>query len=243
MSSARIISKRRRPLGYRRLLEVKNAKTVKGESLGYLTGILYLAPANESGVMNTCPSATDACIQACLFTAGRGIFAKTRNGRIAKTRLLHANRALFLDCLRWDIGMIARRARKHGLTPCVRINGTSDLAWIVLQMAAEFPAVQFYDYTKLAKPELRVRPNYCLTFSYSGSNLSESLRALANGVNVSVVFNTRKSKPLPPTWNGFAVVDGDSHDLRFLDPQGVVVGLRAKGKARKQTSPFIVLAA
>ena len=242
MSPKTIVPKARRPKGYRRLLAIENAKTVKGEKLGYLTGILYLAPASESGVMNTCQFATDACMQACLFTAGRGIFAGIRKGRIDKTLLLHSNRALFLECLRWDIGKIVRRARKLGLTPCVRINGTSDLAWIPMQMSAEFPDVQFYDYTKLPKPELRVRPNYWLTFSYSGSNLAESMRALSNGVNVSVVFTTRRSQELPATWNGFAVVNGDSHDLRFLDPKGVVIGLRAKGKARKQTSPFIVLA-
>ena len=232
----------RRPKGYRRILAVENAKTTKGEALGYLTGILYLAPSNESGVMNTCPMATDACIAACLFTAGRGAFDAIRNGRIDKTLLLHGNRALFLDCLRWDIGMIIRRADKLGLIPCVRINGTSDLAWLAAMMSEEFRDVMFYDYTKLSKPELRVKPNYWLTFSYSGSNLTESLRVLAQGVNVSVVFTTRKGEALPLTWNGFKVIDGDTHDLRFLDPKGVVVGLRAKGKARKQTSPFIVLA-
>ena len=230
-----------RPKGYRRILAVENAKTTKGEALGYLTGILYLAPANESGVMNTCPMATDACRAACLFTAGRGRFDAIRNGRIAKTLLLHNDRALFLECLRWDIGMIVRRAAKLGLKPCVRINGTSDLAWLAAMMADEFPTVQLYDYTKLSKPELRVRSNYWLTFSYSGANLAECLRVLPLGVNVSVVFTTRKGETLPASWNGFHVIDGDTHDLRFLDPKGVVVGLRAKGEARKQVSPFIVV--
>ena len=231
-----------RPNGYRSILAVENAKTTKGEALGYLTGIMYLAPANESGVMNTCPMATDACRAACLFTAGRGRFHAIRQGRINKTLLLHSNRALFLECLSWDIGMIVRRAAKLGLIPCVRINGTSDLAWLAAMMASEFPSVQLYDYTKLSKPELRVRPNYWLTFSYSGANLAESLRVLKAGVNVSVVFTTRKGETLPAFWNGYPVVDGDTHDLRFLDQKGVIVGLRAKGDARKQASPFVVLA-
>jgi hypothetical protein len=59
----------------------------------------------------------------------------------------------------------------------------------------EFPTVQFYDYTKLSRPELRVKSNYWLTFSYSGSNLQESLRVLASGVNVIVVFTARKGQP------------------------------------------------
>ena len=109
-------------------------------------------------------------------------------------------------------------------------------------MADEFPDVQFYDYTKLPKPELRIRPNYALTFSYSGHNLPDAPDALAHGVNVAVVFAVRKGFELPETWNGYRVIDGDLHDLRFLDPKGVVVGLRAKGRAKKQTSAFVVLA-
>lgn len=182
-------------------------------------------------------------MEACLFTAGRGAFQSVRNGRINKTLLLHSNRALFLDCLRWDIIAVVRRAEKLGLIPCVRVNGTSDLAWLAGMMADEFPNVQFYDYTKLSKPELRVKSNYSLTFSYSGWNLAECLQALVHGVNVSVVFTTRKGQALPATWNGYPVIDGDTHDLRFLDPKGVVVGLRAKGVAKTVASPFIVLAA
>jgi hypothetical protein len=55
------------------------------------------------------------------------------------------------------------------------------------------------------------------------------------GVNVAVVFD------LPPTeWRGLEVVNGDLHDFRYLDRKGVVVGLKAKGKARKDTSGFVV---
>lgn len=160
--------------------------------------------------------------------------------RLWKTRLLVENRALFLDSLRWDIGMVSRRAAKLGLKPAIRVNGSSDLPWIALQMAREFPQVRFYDYTKLPKAHLRTLPNYHITFSYSGENLSESLSALAYGVNVALVFDVPKGKPLPDYWHGYRVVDGDKHDLRFLDLKPVIVGLRAKGKARKQDSCFIV---
>jgi hypothetical protein len=163
--------------------------------------------------------------------------------RIWKTRLLHANRALFLEHLRYDIERLIRRARKLGLTPAVRLNGTSDLPWLSLQMSREFPDVQFYDYTKLPNPYLRTRANYAITFSYSGHNLAETVNALAHSVNVAVVFDTRKGQPLPEFWRGYRVIDGDLHDLRFLDARGVVVGLRAKGKARKQESAFIVKSA
>ncbi len=61
------------------------------------------------------------------------------------------------------------------------------------------------------------------------------MRHLQQGFNVTVVFAVKKGEPLPKTWNGYRVIDGDIHDLRFLDPEGVVVGLRAKGRAKKTT--------
>jgi hypothetical protein len=133
-----------------------------------------------------------------------------------------------------------RQAEREGLKPAVRFNGTSDLPWVAMQMAKEFPMVQFYDYTKLPKSWLRTRYNYSLTFSYSGENLAECLEALEHGVNVSVVFDTRKGQDLPESWMGYKVIDGDEHDVRFLDPRGVIVGLRAKGEAKKVQSSFVV---
>lgn len=63
---------------------------------------------------------------------------------------------------------------------------------------------------------------------------------LAHGANVAVVFGTPKGHALPETWHGYRVVDGDVSDLRFLDPPGTVVGLRAKGSAKKNQSTFVV---
>ncbi len=225
-----------------KLLTVENAKTIKGESLGYLTGILYLAPANESGVMNVCPMATAGCMADCLYTAGRGVFQQIKDARIKKTKWLATDRAGFVAQLRKDIVSLARKAERDGLTAAVRVNGTSDLAWLAMQMAGEFPAIQFYDYTKLPKPWQRVSPNYHLAFSLSESNFSDAMLALEHGVNVAVVFNTKKGQPLPETWNGYTVIDGDHHDLRFLDDRGVIVGLRAKGKARKSVTGFVQIA-
>jgi hypothetical protein len=226
-----------------RLLTVQNAKTRKGEKLGILTGILYLAPANESGVMNTCASSTPECRHACLYTAGRGRFDSVRHGRIRKTRWLARDREGFVEELKRNVTRLVARARKLGLKPAVRINGTSDSPWLAQELAAAFPEVQFYDYTKHPKPWLRTLPNYHLTFSHSGHNFEDCLEALQHGINVAVVFTTRRGEALPETWNGFRVIDGDSHDCRFLDPTGVVVGLRAKGMAKGSRSPFVVLVA
>jgi hypothetical protein len=109
---------------------MRDAKTVKGQKFGYLTGILYLAPSDISG-FNVCAKATEGCKTGCLFTAGRaGIFPMINNARIRKTRELFANRQAFLAQLRKDIVSLRARANRENLTPCVRINGTSDLPWL-----------------------------------------------------------------------------------------------------------------
>jgi hypothetical protein len=179
------------------------------------------------------------CKLPCLNTAGRGVFTETQNARIAKTVFMVEQPEAFIDSLRYDIAALARKAAKLGMSAAVRVNGTSDLPKLALQMATEFPTVQFYDYTKLPKPYLRTRANYHITFSFGGDNLEATMDALAHGINAAVVFDTRKGDALPETWNGFTVIDGDLSDLRFADPKGVIVGLRAKGKARQDTSGFV----
>ena len=229
-----------------KLLSVdSDAKTVKGRKLGYATGILYLAPANESGVMNTCQFATKGCKASCLYTAGRAaIFPMIGQARVAKTIWLHDDREGFIEQLRADIRALVRMAKRKHRIPAVRLNGTSDLPWLAMQMAREFPELQLYDYTKSPRPWLRTRTNYHVTFSHSETNLSECIEALQHGVNVAVVFDTPKGKPLPDTWNGFSVIDGDTHDLRFLDTHrlGLVVGLHAKGRAKRDQTGFVQIA-
>jgi hypothetical protein len=227
-----------------KLLSVSaDAKTIKGQKKGYLTGILYLAPADESvssGGFNTCPKASAGCKAGCLFTAGRSaIFPMINQARIRKTVELKNDRTAFLSQLTKDIQALVRKAKREKLTPCVRVNGTSDLPFLAHAMADRFPDVTFYDYTKLPHPWTRIRANYSLTFSHAENNLADCLDSLAHGVNVAVVFGTKKGEPLPATWHGFPVVSGDESDLRFLDSTGVVIGLYAKGKAKQDATGFV----
>lgn len=226
-----------------KLLTVGNAKTSKGEPLGYMTGILYLSPSTESGVKNVCPFATAGCKASCLYTAGRAqIFPMIYQARLRKTRLLVSDRAAFLDSIRADVTTLARRASAHGMKPAVRLNGTSDIADLPEAIAKEFPSVQFYDYTKIPKPYLRVRDNYHVTFSLSETNMPVAVDALAHGVNVAVVFDVKRGAPLPERFLDAPVLDGDKHDLRFLDGyKGAVIGLRAKGRAKQDVSGFVQL--
>jgi hypothetical protein len=41
-------------------------------------------------------------------------------------------------------------------------------------------------------------------------------------------------------FKGLKVIDGDTHDMRFLDEPNSVVGLKAKGKARQDKSGFVI---
>jgi hypothetical protein len=224
-----------------------DAKTVKGQAQGYLTGILYMLPAEGQGDgQNLCPFATPGCRQSCLNTAGRGMFSSVQQGRARKRAWFLRDRAGFIAQLERDIEQLARRAARLGLIPVVRLNGTTDLVWerIAPELFAQFPGIQFYDYTKISRRLEAdwVRPaNYHLTFSRSECNDAESARILGAGRGtVAVVFATRKGQALPATWQGVPVIDGDQSDLRFLEPQGVVVGLRAKGRAKLDTTGFVV---
>lgn len=245
------------------LLTTGNPKTIKGQKRGYLTAILHLAPHKLSG-FNVCPKATAGCSAACLNTAGRGGIGldaqglnKIQRARIAKTRTLMGrdSRAAFMWELYGDIEALIRKAEREGLTPCVRLNGTSDLRWETMKvrdpktglvfpnLMTAFPDLQFYDYTKL--PNRRDLPaNYHLTFSQAESNIAETATAMRNGMSVAMVVRDR-DKPraqkltYPTTWNGRPVVNGDESDLRFLDPDPCYVFLRAKGRACTDTSGFV----
>jgi hypothetical protein len=240
------------------LLTIGNPKTAKGEGHGYLTAIMHLSPASVSG-RNTCPHATDGCRTACLNTAGRGGIGLDADGlnaiqaaRIRRTRYFHRDRAGFLRELTDAIARHERSALRHGLKPAVRLNGTSDLPWERFPVErdgkryphvfAAFPEITFYDYTKWP---IRLRalvagiPNYSLTYSLAESNDDSARAALALGVNVAAVFDCGKSDALPTRYMGHPVIDGDSTDLRFRDPNPVIVGLRAKGRAKKDRSGFV----
>ena len=237
------------------LLNLQNGKTSKGEKLGFLTGVLYLAPAETSGRWNLCPSSTAGCRAGCLAFAGRvemesptGKIWRARNER---TELLMRHRAEFLARLSKEIRALIKKAKRENLTPCVRLNGTSDLPFLPLTVCPLFPEIQFYDYTKIpiAQNDARLKlPNYHLTFSRSESNGDDVARAIEQGVNVAVPFDIQRGKPLPSTWNEYTVIDGDISDLRFKDvraSRGVIVGLRSKGNAHRKlqsrnNNPFIV---
>ena len=223
-----------------KLLSTANPKIQKGTKLGYLSFILHLAPATLSG-KETCPKRTAGCTAACLNTAGRGgMFRKGENtnmiqqARIRKTKMFFEQRDAFMAQLEKDIKLGIKQAAKLGLTPVFRLNGTSDLAWEKYGIIEKFPQVQFYDYTKVLGRKVAHLQNYHLTFSAADGNDADVAKAVSAGMNVAAVFDK-----LPSEYMGKTVINADEHDLRFLDPKGVIAGLKAKGKAKKDTSGFV----
>lgn len=222
-----------------------DAKTIKSNAAGsdYLTAILYLSPADSVPGINTCPMAELAgCKAGCLYGAGRAaIFPAIHIARRKKTELFRDDRSTFMSQLKKEIQAFTKKAAKLGKKTAIRLNGTSDIAWENIptdtgsSLMTDFQDVQFYDYTKL--PGRNVPSNYHLTASYSEANPAYAAKVSKTAHNIAVVFRT---KDMPETFLGRPVISGDKTDLRFLDQSGVIVGLYAKGPAKKDSSGFVV---
>lgn len=232
-----------------------NPKLDKSGKHGYWTAALHLAPHKASGAMNSCAFASAGCAAACLNLAGRGGMALDADGlnsvqvaRIQRTRWLKRDRAGFLVQLRKEIAAHIRRAERAGMKAAIRPNATSDLTWERWGIIEEFPDTDWYDYTAWPVHLRQNLPeNYSLTMSLKEDNDEAAFAALEAGRNVAVVMDVPtgigfgKKGALPTVWTfmgqEYPVIDGDEHDLRFLDSKGhdgrgVIVGLRAKGSRK-----------
>lgn len=218
-----------------------NTKTNKNQKI-VESYILHLSPykLNTYG-KNVCGHASAGCAAACLNTAGRGVFSNVQNARIRKTDWFFSDMNGFLKQLLNELVTVNSKDKDVA----IRLNGTSDLDFIeLLRMKLDIYVlealnnIKFYDYTKNIKRALKyLGSDYNLTFSRSEDNDEDCIKYLSAGGNVAIVFDE-----LPTHWNGFKVIDGDENDLRYMDERGVVVGLKAKGKAKKDTIGFVVKA-
>lgn len=232
---------------------VSNPKVAKSLGFGFATAPMHLAPADLSG-FQVCPRATAGCKAACLHTAGNPAYmqakARARNNR---TRAYFTDRPAFMQVLAYEIaGHYLKTRKARGLVCAVRLNTTSDIPWESVPVTIEgtvwpnlmtlFPRVVYYDYSKRANRK-NLPANYSLTFSLAEDNDSDASLALANGHNVAAVFNVKRGHQLPSSYtiagHTYPVIDGDEHDYRPADVRGVIVGLRAKGRAIGDTSGFV----
>jgi hypothetical protein len=222
-----------------RLLSPFNDKTPRGEARGYLTAILYLAPAEEAGGKTMCPHSTAACRAACLYTAGRGAFQKTKDARLRRTRFFLQDRANFLDALAGELSTMQHVADRAGLKLAIRLNGTSDVLWERetlddgRSLFDIFDRATFYDFTRCPPQHRKVPENWRLTYSLADDHILHAVSHLQAGRSVAAVV-PEHVKARAPDWFALGettvhVVDGDVDDLRFLDPTPSLVLLKPKG--------------
>jgi hypothetical protein len=213
-----------------------NAKTAKNS---LKTFIMYLTPGTTNGV-NLCPKASKGCLTACLYTAGfAGVYKSVNAARLAKTEQYLKDKPAFIRALSFEIMKQYNKAKKAGEQIAIRLNGTSDVDFVYLlqkyaglDISTLAPVVYFYDYTKILQKAIRYQahPNYTVTFSRSESNQAETEQAIKLGINVAAVF----SGELPATYLGAPVIDGDKSDIVMIYNKGAVLGLKAKGRAKKR---------
>jgi hypothetical protein len=231
-----------------------NAKTSKNS---LQTFILYMSPAaqNSKGA-DLCPFRSAGCTAACLYTAGRGKFNNVQRARMNKSEYFIRDKKTFLSQLALELKAINKRQLKKGTKAAIRLNGTTDVDFLYLLKnrvgldALQLEGLVFYDYTKDPHRVKRYAgTNYTLTFSRAEDNEPHALEVLKNSGIVSAVFADR----LPQFYKGFEVIDGDQSDdlmikaaqavnvlKRTRKGQGIILGLKAKGDAKKDTSGFVI---
>lgn len=230
-------------MSYKLLSVGTNAKTTKGDGKKYKTAIIYMIPNEKICPMSGANMAN--CRVGCLVNAGLASVYKTINqARQRRTDLYENDRKLFLETLNKEIKRFINYCEKRDITPCIRLNGTSDIDYERLIDMESYNAV-FYDYTKRPNRLDRKLPkNYHLTVSYSQATeryqktIEDAIKKHKD-INIAVVF--RHEKTIPLSFLNKPVIDGNKDDLRFLDPTGSIVGLYARGKAAKQDKSGFVI--
>lgn len=225
----------------------------------YAVYSLSLSPADYAGTgKSNCPGSTAACESACVGGDGIGmavIWKSVMDARVRKTRYLQNDRQGFLEQLIAEITLARLKEESEGRVLAVRLNAFSDIPWehkAYGEIPQRHPDVRFYDYTAIMSR--RPLPNYALSYSWKGTNAAACIDLLNAGYNVSVCFAERgsyagngalrqrlpKRYRLPGSGHAFEVFDGDSSDLRMLDPgptgsgYGRICGLRLKAGSTEQ---------
>ncbi len=231
-----------------------NAKTIKNHRE---THILYLSPVDQnSKAKNLCPFASKGCSEACLYSAGRGAFSNVKNARLNKTEYFVQDPKTFTAQLILEIEFLRIRAKREKKQIAIRLNGTSDIDFLFLfkkyhkwdyTEKAETPGakangIYFYDYTPNKAKYFRYQwSKYALIFSRKEDNEQEVKDVLYKNGKVSAVFLEPTKKP---NYIGYPIHDGDERDDKIINlanvPHGLILSLKAKGKAKKDNTGFVI---
>ena len=220
-----------------------NKKTAKSLKNDIFTYSLFLSSYKQNAKgKNLCPMSgtgknQSSCFEACIDKTGNyGQFKNVKNGLINKSNFFIDHKDIFMKLLFIEIKVIEFTSELMKEDFCIRLNGTTDIIYENIPVEGfnnifeAFPNIQFYDYTKVSNRFNKPLPaNYHLTFSRSEVNHKISLDMLRRGFNVSMIF----INGLPKTYEGYNVINGDETDLRYLDPENCIVGLKYKNATFK----------
>ena len=230
-----------------------NVKILKNVEVGYKTIGVNFATAESSvpyGGFNTCQRSTAGWSGGGLRCAGHNVAGMAGIARIARTVAYNVDPWSFMRLLKSEIKRFEAREKKKGFKVSYRGNLLSDLVWLSMEIAQEFPGIQCVDYTKRIGTVERMIPvhvpaNMSWGLSLSESNFADWHRCLVAGKFWgAVVFDVAKGQPLPESFAGLPCIDGDVHDARWLTPKGTIAALRIKGtkkaKAIARKSGFAI---
>lgn len=224
-----------------RYLLSESVKTLKGNKSGFLTGICYMSAAALVGGVATCSHHKIAgCANNCLVWSGHMSDRRGIEARRDRLLLLIRRPDLFFEVLRREVAALKRRARSIGYRVAGRLNGTTDLDWTRIlfdgrSIFQHFRGVRWYDYTKnphLADNYQRAGVHVTLSY-YKRLDRSVLLSAIDRGVNVAIAYVGGVPAVQAIGDRAVRVIDGDAHDLRFLDRRGVIVGLAFKSASMR----------
>jgi hypothetical protein len=202
-----------------------SAKIDKSQNDEWVNVVMYLEPDADKSI---CLGASNGCRETCIKRTGMMAMPVQSAARLERTKLFLSDPVAFKAQLVKELSSKLKSATKQGKRLAARLNGTSDIDWS--DIYAMFPTVQFYEYTKRADlaRKLNTIDNVDVTMSRHEKHKPERIKMLTDqGVNVAVVFDDKR--PMPATYQGIQVINGDEHDRRFDDPKGVIVGLKLKG--------------
>lgn len=223
-----------------KLLSTSGSNTKIAKSIKSMGGEVRIASLSLMPDDSICPARHIAgCAKPCLNTAGRGAFSNVQQARKRKSDWWHDDRPGFLAQLRKEMHAFIKSCKRQGVKPVFRLNTISDIQWEkFLDIEGEFGDAFFYDYTKLANRLGKTPSNYKLMFSFSAKveYAPQVVKALSTDVPMTVVFRGG----LPSRYMGRAVVDGDESDIHNVNQGKVIIGLRAKGKAKSDDSDFVI---
>ncbi len=221
-----------------RYLLSDSVKVIKGEKIGYLTGVCYMSNAVKIAGVATCSHAVKAgCVEPCLAMSGHMSLAGAVEARADRLSLLIKDTALFFEILSRELKALEKAAKRKRFKVAGRLNGTTDLDWTRITFNGatifeHFPRITWYDYTKNPKiAQAYSDRGVSVTFSYyKKAATADLLHLLDRGVNIAIAY--RDTLPITQSIGGRSVevINGDLHDLRFLDKKGAIVGLKYKNQ-------------